>query len=216
VGVMVRLVMLGPPGAGKGTQAEQFAASRGVPRISTGDILREAVEAGTPLGLAAKAIMDAGRLVADDVIIGIARERLSKPDAARGFVLDGFPRTVAQADALDAIVDGKAPLVIVEIVVPEETLVRRLSTRRICVNCGWTATPGATVCGRCGGKLVARRDDDDAVVRERLEVHRRLTGPLVEHYRSRSTFRQVQGDQTATDVSKDIAAAVESVIGARA
>src|SRR5262245_47547808 len=126
---MVRLVMLGPPGAGKGTQAEQFAGSRGIPRISTGDILRESAEAKTPLGLAAKAVMDAGRLVADDVIIGIARERLSKPDAAKGFVLDGFPRTVAQADALDGMLDRTSPLVIVEIVVPEETLVRRLSTR---------------------------------------------------------------------------------------
>jgi adenylate kinase len=213
---MVRLVMLGPPGAGKGTQAEQFAGSRGIPRISTGDILREAVEAKTPQGMAAKVVMDAGRLVADDVIIGIARERLSKPDAAKGFVLDGFPRTVAQADALDELlIDRKAPLVIVEIVVPEEMLVRRLSTRRICVDCGTTATPGLTACGKCGGKLIARRDDDDAVVRERLEVHRRLTGPLVEHYRVRPTFRQVQGDQSAIDVSKDIAAAVESVIGAR-
>jgi adenylate kinase len=208
--------MLGPPGAGKGTQAEQFAASRGIPRISTGDILREAVEAGTPLGLAAKAVMDAGRLVADDVIIGIAKERLSRADATRGFVLDGFPRTVAQADALDGLIDGKSPLVIVEIVVPEETLVRRLSTRRICVNCGWTATPGATVCGRCGGKLVPRRDDNDAVVRERLEVHRRETGPLVEHYRPRTTFRQVQGDQPLADVARDIASAVTSVMGVEA
>ena len=212
----VRLVMLGPPGAGKGTQAEQFAASRGIPRISTGDILREAVEAGTPLGLAAKAVMDAGRLVADDVIIGIARERLSRADAARGFVLDGFPRTVAQADALDGLLDAKPPLVIVEIVVPEETLVRRLSTRRICINCGWTATPGATVCGRCGGKLVPRRDDNDAVVRERLDVHRRQTGPLVDHYRGRPTFRQVQGDQPLADVARDIAAAVTSAIGVEA
>jgi adenylate kinase len=216
VAVAVRLVMLGPPGAGKGTQAAQFAASRGVPRISTGDILREAVEAGSPLGKVAKSVMDAGRLVADDVIIGIARERLSRPDTARGFVLDGFPRTVVQADALDGMLDRSAPLVIVEIVVPEETLVRRLSTRRICENCGWTATPGATVCARCGGKLVPRRDDSDAVVRERLEVHRLQTGPLVEHYRPRPTFRQVQGDQPLIDVAKDIAAAVESVIGARA
>lgn len=212
----VRLIMLGPPGAGKGTQAEQFAASRGIPRISTGDILREAVEAGTPLGLAAKAVMDAGRLVADAVIIGIARERLSRADTVRGFVLDGFPRTVAQADALDGMLDAKAPLVIVEIVVPEETLVRRLSTRRICVNCGWTATPGATVCGRCGGKLVPRRDDNDAVVRERLDVHRQQTGPLVEHYHGRPTFRQVQGDQPLADVARDIASAVSSVLGVQA
>jgi len=208
--------MLGPPGAGKGTQAEQFAASRGIPRISTGDILREAVEAGSPLGIAAKHVMDSGRLVADDVIIGIARERLARPDAERGFVLDGFPRTVAQADALDAMLDDDAPLVIVEIVVPEETLVRRLSTRRICSNCGTTAAPGQNVCAKCGGTLVQRRDDNEAVVRERLQVHNRQTGPLVEHYRVRPTFRQVQGDQPAGDVSKDIASAVASVLGVRA
>jgi adenylate kinase len=208
--------MLGPPGAGKGTQAEQFAASRGIPRISTGDILRDAVEAGTPMGLAAKQVMDTGRLVADDVIIGVARERLARPDTERGFVLDGFPRTVAQADALDEMLDHGAPLVIVEIVVPEDTLVRRLSTRRICSNCGTTATPGLATCAKCGGTLIARRDDNEAVVRERLQVHNRQTGPLVEHYRVRPTFRQVMGDQPAPDVAKDIAAAVASVLGVRA
>lgn len=214
--VGVRLVLLGPPGAGKGTQAEHFAATRGVPRISTGDILREAVETGTPLGRTAKAVMDAGQLVADDVIIGIVQERLARPDASEGFVLDGFPRTVIQADALDAMLNGRGPLVIVEIVVPEETLVRRLSTRRICVNCGWNASPGATSCARCGGGLVPRRDDDDEIVRARLEVHQRQTGPLVEYYRPRPTFRQIQGDQSQGDVARDLAAAVESVIGARA
>jgi adenylate kinase len=123
--------MLGPPGAGKGTQAERFARDRAVPRISTGDILREAVQLGTPMGRAAKVVMDSGRLVGDDVVIGIIRERLARPDTARGFVLDGFPRTVAQADALDGLIDERAPLVIVAIEVPEETLVRRLSIRRI-------------------------------------------------------------------------------------
>jgi adenylate kinase len=207
--------MLGAPGAGKGTQAERFARDRGVPRISTGDILREAVQVGTPLGRAAKAVMDSGRLVGDDVVIGIIRERLAKPDATGGFVLDGFPRTVAQADALDGLIDGQAPLVIVAIDVPEEILVRRLSIRRICSNCGWNATPGAATCQRCGGELVQRRDDDDAVVRERLSVHRLETGPLVAHYQARSTFRSVNGDQSLEAVAADVSAAVNAALGGR-
>ena len=211
----MRVVMLGPPGAGKGTQAERFARDRGIPRVSTGDILREAVQLGTPMGRAAKAVMDSGRLVGDDVVIGIIRERLAKPDASRGFVLDGFPRTVAQADALDGLIDGQSPLVIVAIDVPEETLVRRLSIRRICKVCGWNATPGAATCQRCGGELVQRRDDDDAVVRERLSVHRLETGPLVAHYRARPTFRSVNGDQPLEAVAADVSAAVNAALGGR-
>src|SRR2546423_3257279 len=132
----LNLLMLGPPGAGKGTQAERFARSRGIPRISTGDILREAVHAGTEIGLQAKAIMDRGELVSDDVMIGIVRERLERDDAAGGFVLDGFPRTVAQAAALDDIMSGRDPLIVVDIVVPESELVRRLGLRAICVGRG--------------------------------------------------------------------------------
>ena len=121
----VRLVMLGPPGAGKGTQAERFARARGIPKVSTGDILREAVQAGSELGRAARSIMDAGRLVGDDIMIGIVRERLERPDAQRGFVLDGFPRTVAQAMALDDLMAPDPPLVVLDIEVPEEALVQR-------------------------------------------------------------------------------------------
>ena len=123
----LNLIMLGPPGAGKGTQAERFARSRGIPKISTGDILREAVQDGTEIGLRAKAIMDRGELVSDDVMIGIVRERLDRPDARDGFVLDGFPRTVAQAQALDGSMNGRDPLIVVDIVVPEAELVRRLA-----------------------------------------------------------------------------------------
>src|SRR5437870_356552 len=122
----LNLIILGPPGAGKGTQAERFAHRKGIPKISTGDILREAVQAGTPIGLRAKAIMDRGELVGDDVVIEIVRERLGRTDALKGFILDGFPRTVAQAAELDAIIDGRAPLLVVDIDVPEEELVRRL------------------------------------------------------------------------------------------
>jgi adenylate kinase len=207
--------MLGPPGAGKGTQAERFARDHGVPRISTGDILREAVQAGTPLGKAAKAVMNAGRLVGDDVVVGIIQERLARPDAAQGFVLDGFPRTVAQAVALEALLDRQAPLAVVLIDVPEESLVKRLSIRRICRACGWNATPGAKVCERCGGELVQRRDDNEKVVRERLAVYRRETAPLIAHYQDRPTYRSVNGDQTLEAVAADVAAAVKAALGAR-
>ena len=139
----LNLLMLGPPGAGKGTQAERFARSRGIPKISTGDILREAVHAGTEIGRRAKAIMDRGELVGDDVMIGIVRDRLETDDALGGFVLDGFPRTVAQASALDGIMDGRDPLIVVDIVVPEAELVRRLGTRMICEDCGANAPVAA-------------------------------------------------------------------------
>ena len=211
----VRLVMLGPPGAGKGTQAERYARNRGIPRVSTGDILRDAVQSGSEMGVAAKIVMDAGRLVSDEIMIGIVTERLSRPDAADGFVLDGFPRTVGQAEALDEWLSGPSPLVVVDIEVPEETLVRRLGFRRICSKCGTTASPAEIVCGKCGGALVQRRDDNLEVVRERLRVYARNTQPLVEFYQRRPSFRSVDGDQTQDHVAADIAAAVASVIGGR-
>jgi adenylate kinase len=201
--------MLGPPGAGKGTQAERFARSRGIPRISTGDILREAVHAGTDIGLQAKAVMDRGELVGDDVMIGIVRERLERDDAAGGFVLDGFPRTVAQAAALDGIVSGRDPLIVVDIVVPEAELVKRLSSRMICEDCGANAPVlHGPICVLCGGKLVQRADDSDAVVLERLKVYHRQSEPLVEYYRVRPTFRQINGAQSPDQVAADLAAAI--------
>src|SRR5689334_13663411 len=175
----VRLVVLGAPGAGKGTQAARFGKSRGVPKISTGDTLREAVQEGTPLGLASKAIMDAGQLVGDDIMIGIVKERLSRPDTRPGFVLDGFPRTVAQAVALDTMIDGAGPVIVVNFEVPEEQLIERLTLRRICAKCGWNAVPGMDKCAQCGGPLIARRDDSVDIVRERLRIYGRDTQPLV-------------------------------------
>ena len=210
----VRLVMLGPPGAGKGTQAERFAKTRHVPRISTGDVLRQ-VDTGSPaVDRKAKALIAKGHLVEDDLVIGIVRDRLATAEAARGFVLDGFPRTLVQAEALDMLVDHRLPLVVVDIEVPEEVLVERLRSRRICGKCGTPAPNGLTACASCGGGLVARSDDDLRVVQERLRVYARESQPLVEFYRRRSTFRTVDGDQSQEAVAADISAAVASVVGA--
>jgi adenylate kinase len=217
----LNLIMMGPPGAGKGTQAEQFARKRGIPKISTGDILREAVHNGTEIGRQANATRARGELVSDDVMIKIVRERLDQGDARNGFVLDGFPRTVAQATALDEIVKDRDPLIVVDIVVPEAELVRRLSTRMVCEVCSHTAgafDPGvhaaegarAAECTRCGGRLVQRDDDDNAVVRERLKVYQRQTQPLVEYYNTRPTFRAVNGSQPPDRVASDLVAAIDS------
>ena len=201
--------MLGPPGAGKGTQAERISRTRRLPKISTGDILREAVSARTSLGCAAKESMEAGRLVGDDVMIGIVHERLDRADARNGFVLDGFPRTIVQAGALDRLVDGRGPLVVLDIVVPEEVLVRRLASRRICRDCGGNAAvEWLTACGKCGGKLIARVDDGVAIVRERLGVYHRQTKPLVDYYSGRSTFRQIDGNLPPDVVTGAIDAAL--------
>ena len=201
--------MLGPPGAGKGTQAERISRTRQLPKISTGDILREAVTNRTPLGLAAREAMEAGRLVSDDVMIGIVHERLERADARKGFVLDGFPRTIVQADALDRLVTSRGPLVVLDIVVPEEVLVRRLASRRICGDCGSNAAvEWLTACGKCGGKLIARIDDDVRIVRERLGVYQRQTKPLVEYYWGRPTFRQIDGNLPPDVVTGAIDAAL--------
>lgn len=206
----LNVVILGPPGAGKGTQAERLASGRGLPKISTGDILREAVQAGTEMGQAAKVTMEAGNLIGDEVMIGIVRERLDRPDARGGFVLDGFPRTVVQAAALDAMVDCRGPLVVLDIVVPEDVLVRRLATRRICSQCGVNAAVEWTGnCKSCGGTLVARIDDGVEIVRERLKVFLRQTKPLVDYYSTRLTFRSIDGNQPPDVVTAKIESALD-------
>lgn len=211
----LNLVMLGPPGAGKGTQAETIAREHGVPKVSTGDMLREAVQSRTELGRAAKARIDAGQLVSDETMIGIIRERLDRADAQRGVVLDGFPRTVPQAEALDAIMANRGPLVVVDIAVPEAVLVRRLLSRRVCSQCGANARPDdelSVLCARCGGRLVQRSDDKESVVRERLATYARQTRPLVEYYRTRPTFRAVDGNQPPAVVTAAVRAAVASIM----
>ncbi len=220
----LNLIMLGPPGAGKGTQAERFARKRGIPKISTGDMLRESVKAGTEVGMRAREIMERGELVNDEVMIGIVQERLGRADAQDGFILDGFPRTVAQAKALDRLMDG-APIVIIDITVPELELVRRLSSRMVCADCGLNAEGidraliNVTPCQRCGGKLKQRSDDTADVVRERLKVYKRETQPLVDFYRDRVTFRQVFGaqppDRVEAELEHAVAHATREVEGSR-
>jgi adenylate kinase len=224
--VALNLVMLGPPGAGKGTQAERFAREHGIPKVSTGDILREAVHSGTDLGRQVKAVMDRGELVGDDLIFGIVRERLSRRDAAGGFVLDGFPRTVPQARALDEIMTDRGPVICVEIQVPDEELVRRVRSRRVCEGCGATADafeqkPNALPescqnterCRSMGPKWVARSDDSESVVRERLRIYWRDTRPMIDFYSSRPTFRVIDGMQTPEQVREALVSAVASALG---
>lgn len=221
----LNLVMLGPPGAGKGTQAERFAREHGIPKVSTGDILREAVHSGSELGQKVKAVMDRGELVGDDLITGIVRERLSRPDAAAGFVLDGFPRTVNQATALDEILAKRGPVICVEIQVPDEELVRRVKSRRVCADCGANADAfgqnGNDVpqlcqntdrCRSVGPKWVSRSDDSEAVVRERLKIYWRDTRPVIDFYQSRPTFRVIDGKQTPEQVREAMVAAAASAL----
>jgi adenylate kinase len=207
----LNVVMLGPPGAGKGTQAGRLARTRRLPKISTGDILREAVHADTDMGRAAKITMDAGNLVGDDIMIGIARERLDRDDARQGFVLDGFPRTVIQARALDRMVASRGPLVVLDVVVPEDVLVLRLAGRRICSKCGSNAAPDwIRACGKCGSALMTRVDDGVDIVRERLKIYHQQTKPLVDYYSRRRSFFTIDGNQALDHVTGQVGEAIEA------
>lgn len=208
----MKLILLGPPGAGKGTQAKMLTDRFGIPQISTGDILRAAVKEGTPMGLKAKSFMDAGALVPDEVVVGIVRERLQKADCAGGFILDGFPRTVAQADALkDTLCSlGKDLDAVISLDVDIEALVERLTGRRTCRVCGrgyhvrFDAPKVTGVCDQCGGELFQRDDDREETIRKRLEVYVQQTSPLIDYYRSVGLLISVDGMQQIDAVQRRI------------
>ena len=209
----MNIIFLGPPGAGKGTQAQKICDALNIPQISTGDILRRAMKEGTETGLKAKAFIDAGQLVPDGVIIDIVKERLAMADCAGGYILDGFPRTVPQAEALDtfATIDS-----VIELVVADQVLVDRLSGRRVCLKCGATyhlsMLNGETKCAKCGDTLVQRNDDKAETVLNRLEVYHAQTAPLIGYYEQKGLLKKVDGAQGLDNTF----AAIMNALGAKA
>jgi adenylate kinase len=216
----MRIVLLGAPGSGKGTQAKLLSEKYKIPQISTGDALRAAVEAGTELGKKAKAAMNAGQLVSDDIVLGIIQERLTKPDARAGFILDGFPRNIPQAQALDAMLARMGqPLQLALLVdVDQEVLMKRLTGRRTCGSCGaiyniYFSPPKAPgKCDKCGGVLQHRSDDNEETVHKRLRVYEEQTSPLVSYYRAQGKLRTVRGVGSVNDIFKNIVDIIEAQI----
>lgn len=193
----MKLILLGAPGAGKGTQAQYIQEELGIPAFSTGEILREAVKNSTPTGKLAKSYMDAGELVPDDVVIGVVKERMAEPDAKNGFILDGVPRTVAQAEALERL--GVDIDVVLNIEVSDENVIERLSGRRVCEKCGasyhtlFKPSRVPDVCDRCGGRLIIRKDDEPETIKARLKVYHEQTEPLIDFYRQRDKLVNIEG-----------------------
>ena len=209
----MKLILLGAPGAGKGTQAEILKTKLGIPTISTGNILRAAMKNGTPVGLKAKEYVDNGKLVPDDVIIGIITERLQEPDCANGYILDGVPRTIAQADALEAA--GIRFDAVVAIEISDERIIERMSGRRVCEACGSSyhivniPPKTAGVCDACGGKLVQRKDDNPETVKARLEVYHKETEPLKDYYQAKGILKSVEDQPTVAGTTQAILAVLE-------
>ena len=201
----MKLILLGAPGAGKGTQAEVICKALNIPAISTGNIIREALAQGTEMGLKAKSFMDAGQLVPDDVVIGIIKERLAKDDCANGFILDGVPRTIPQAEALDAL--GVIIDKVIDIEVPDEKIAARMSGRRVCKDCGssyhleYKAPKAEGVCDACDGELIQRKDDAPETVLDRLAVYHKQTEPLKDYYSKKGILRIVEGQEEIADTS---------------
>lgn len=197
----MNLILLGPPGAGKGTQAKMLIDAYGIPQISTGDMLREAVKNQTALGMEAKKFMDSGRLVPDEVVIGLAKDRIAQPDCEKGFMLDGFPRTVPQAEALDKVLDGMDKKIdhVISIEVPNSELLGRLTGRRTCKACGqgyhvmFDPPKQEGVCDKCGGELYQRDDDNQETVSNRLKVYESQTEPLIDYYKAKGLLRPIDG-----------------------
>lgn len=208
----MNLLLMGPPGAGKGTQADLLVQRFGIPHVSTGDMFRQAMQQGTKLGLKAKAFMEAGTLVPDEVTIGIVKERLQQPDCQRGFLLDGFPRNPAQAEALQEMLDslGRRLDAVINIQVRRESLLRRLKGRLVCRQCGATYhaefSPPAQdrVCDRCQGEVYQRSDDTGATVETRLNVYEEQTAPLIAYYNEQGLLRNVDGEQEVEEVFREI------------
>ena len=213
----MNLIFLGAPGAGKGTQAENVSKAYNIPAISTGAIIREAIKNGTEMGLAARVYTEAGNLVPDEVVIGIIKERLAQDDCKNGFILDGFPRTLPQAEALDAM--GVRIDQVINIYVPDETIVTRMSGRRVCANCGasyhtlYNQSADGVHCDKCGTELTVRRDDQPEVVLSRLEVYHAQTAPLEEYYDKRGKLVTVVGQEELSDTTRLTLAAVERGLG---
>ena len=210
----MKLILLGAPGAGKGTQAEVICEELKIPAICTGNIIREAVKNGTPMGAKAKTYMEKGALVPDDVVIGIIKERLVQDDCKGGFILDGFPRTVPQAEALDAM--GVAIDRVVEISVPDEAIEKRLGGRRVCGSCGSSyhmehkPPKQEGVCDKCGGELILRKDDQPETIRDRLKVYHDQTEPLKDFYQGKGILRVVDGQAGIENTTKQVLAALEA------
>ncbi len=205
----LNLVVLGKQGAGKGTQSQRLCDVYGLAHVSTGDMLRSAVQAGNALGLEVKGVLDAGQLVSDDLVNHLVRDRLNRPDAAKGAVLDGFPRNIAQAEALETFLGEGGIKLCVDIELPDDLVMERLSSRRVCQECGTTykdTDPAAIsgTCEVCGGDVVQRSDDQPEAIRKRLETFRLDTVPLLAFYKSRGLLVEVNGDQSVEKVAADI------------
>ena len=209
----MKLILLGAPGAGKGTQAEVICERLAIPAISTGNIIREALKSGTEMGLRAKSYMEEGKLVPDEVVIGIIRDRLQQDDCKNGFILDGFPRTIPQAEALDKM--GVAIDKVIDLEVSDEAIVERMSGRRVCENCGasyhilYKKPEVEGKCGKCGGALIQRKDDHPDTVRERLRVYHEQTEPLKSYYEKQGKLRVVQGQDAVEETTRLTLAALE-------
>lgn len=202
----MNIVLLGAPGAGKGTQAQQLVAEYGVAHISTGDLLRAAVKAGTKLGVQAKQYMDAGQLVPDSLVVDLVKERLAEPDAQKGFILDGFPRNTAQAEVLDSELSAMGVKLDAALLVdvPFDVIVKRLSSRRTCRSCGYTAPAGVDVCPRCGGEMYQRDDDKPETIQHRLDTYQTQTEPLVSYYKEHGILVSVDGNRPVEQVYADV------------